>query len=109
MLSYSRKVALTDAGAFVSQLILHLPEIVAAGTVTPETFSVFVKRSNRTTGEAIHLARRNFSPEALKDAQDGLSQGYWKIRSVSPCDDQGRPMDRSDHVALEMEYGPLVL
>ena len=108
MLSYSRKVALTDAGAFVSQLILHLPEIVAAGTVTPETFSVFVKRSNRTTGEAIHLARRNFSPEALKDAQDGLSQGYWKIRSVSPCDDQGRPMDRSDHVALEMEYGPLV-
>ena len=58
MLSYSRKVALTDAGAFVSQLILHLPEIVAAGTVTPETFSVFVKRSNRTTGEAIHLARR---------------------------------------------------
>ena len=46
MLSYSRKVALTDAGAFVSQLILHLPEIVAAGTVTPETFSVFVKRSN---------------------------------------------------------------
>lgn len=108
MLQYSRKIALTDAGAFVSQLILHLPEAVAAGTVTAQTFSVFARRSNRSTGEVIRLERKNLSPEALTDTSDGLSQGYWKVRSASPCDCQGMPVERSSHVVLEMEYGPLV-
>ena len=83
MLSYSRKVALTDAGAFVSQLILHLPEIVAAGTVTPETFSVFVKRSNRTTGEAIHLARRM--------PRTGCLRGIGKSGQSVPVTTRGGP------------------
>lgn len=107
MAVYDRFVALTDAGAFVTKLILRLPEEVSAGAVTPQTFSVFARRRNRTTGEMIRLDSAHFSPEALADTQNGLSQGYWKVRKAYPCDKQGGRLGRGDRVALEMEYGPL--
>ena len=107
MCGYQKIVALTDAGPFVTKLLLPLPEMVCSGAVTPETFNVFVRRRNRTTGEMIRLARKNFSPEALTDTADGLSQGYRPVRAAYPCDGRGRPMDESRMVALEMPYGPM--
>lgn len=108
MAQFDRYAVLTDAGAFISKLILHLPECVSAGAVTPQTFSVFSRRYNRTTGEIIRLNSENFSPEALADTQDGLSQGYWRVKQAYPCDAQGKPVLRADRVALDMDYGPLV-
>lgn len=107
MADYMTYTALTDAGAFVSKLILFLPEDINAGAVGPQTFSVFVQRRHRATGELIRLNRRNISPEVLADAADGLSQGYRPVKSAYPCDSDGLPLDRSCLLALEMPYGPL--
>ncbi len=84
MADYMTCTALTDAGPFVTRLLLSMPEEVAAGAAGPGTFSVFVQRRNRTTGELISLNRKTVSPEVLADAADGLSQGYWPVRAVYP-------------------------
>lgn len=106
MADYMTCTALTDAGPFVTRLILTMPEEVAAGAAGPGTFSVFVQRRNRTTGELISLNRKTVSPEVLADAADGLSQGYWPVRAVYPWGEDGQPVSRSRFLALEMPYGP---
>jgi len=107
MADYWTCTALTDAGPFVTKLILSLPEAAAAGAAGPHTFSVFAQRRNRTTGELIRLSRKNAAPEALADGEEGLSQGYWPVKAVYPCDSQGQPVGRSEFLALEMAYGPM--
>lgn len=106
MADFMTCTSLTDAGPFVTRLLLSMPEEVAAGAAGPETFSVFVQRRNRTTGELIALNRKSVSPEVLADTADGLSQGYWPVRAVCPWGEDGQPASRSRLLALEMPYGP---
>lgn len=98
---------LTDSGPYLTKLILNLPETVADGAARPETFSVFVRRLDRQTGEVIKMRTKNFSPESIKDTRDGLSQGWRKITAVYPCDSEGRPASENNKLALSMSYGPL--
>ena len=105
--AYVTKTDLTDAGPFVTGLMLTLPEPVFQGAVRPDTFSVFVRRCDRHTGEIIRLSKKAFSAEALKEAADGASQGWRSVSAAYPCDEQGRAVYASDKVMLEMPYGPL--
>lgn len=105
---YFTFTALTDAGPFLTKLILCLPESVCQGAVTPDTFSVFVRRRNRYTGEIIQLSTTAFSAEALQETANGLSQGWRPVTTAYPCDETGEPVFFSDKVVLEMPYGPLL-
>ena len=107
-MTYTRYISLTDAGAFLTKLILPMPETVAEGAVTPDTFSVFIHRANRTTGETIRLVRKHVSAEVMTDTEEGLSWGYARIRAAYPCTELGAPVSRGEYVALDMEYGPTI-
>lgn len=107
MHEYITYTKLTDSGPYITKLILKLPCTVFTGSVAFNTFSVFVRRRHRKTKEVIRHARKNFSPEAVTDTADGLSQGYCKVVATYPCDKTGVAAYSSNYLALDLSYGPL--
>lgn len=98
---------LTDSGPYVTRLLLELPQPVAAGAADPDTFSVYVRRLDRHTGEVIRTKTGAFSPESLKAIADERSCGWRRVTAVYPCDENGARAPMGNWLALELSWGPL--
>ena len=88
MADYMTCTALTDAGPFVTRLLLSMPEDVGAGAAGPGTFSVFVQRRNRTTGELISLNRKTASPDSPRGI-GRCGQSIPGVKTASLCPEAG--------------------
>lgn len=94
-LTYKTVTTLGDFGPWVSKLVLELPCEVRAAEVSPSAFNVFCARHDRGSEDV--LMRREHGAAAAAP-----SQGFVKVLSATPCDEQGTPALRGRHVALEM-------
>ena len=101
MLSYKTFTEVTDNGPYITKLILESPVSVRAEQVDRETFSVYVERVDPHTGKVFLAARVWLGPKIYP------SKGYRPVSAAYPCDENGVKRYESDHIALEMPYGPL--
>lgn len=101
MLPYRTLTEITNNGPYVTKLILPMPVEIGANDVTPETFSVYVERKNRNTGEIVLTSRTWLEPPTLP------SKGYREITAAYPSDGQGNRLETGSYATLEMAYGPI--
>lgn len=101
MYKYSTVTVVTDNGPYITKLILEAPEEVKSDTISKDTFSVYVERKNRETGEIAMGSKTWMDPRIYP------SKGYREVTDAYPCDAKGNPVDVSKTIAIEMPYGPL--
>lgn len=93
--SYTMVTALGDFGPWVSKVILPLPATVGANDVSPRTFNVFCRRTERADGSVL-LKKAHGADHASP------AQGYVPVRAAYPSDETGRRLARGGCVALEL-------
>ena len=101
MYTYKTFTEVTDLGPYITKLILDAPVAVRAECVSPETFSVYVQRIDPYTGDVFMGSREWLGPKIYP------SRGYRPVTAAYPCDEAGNKVYESDHIALEMPYGPI--
>lgn len=101
MYTYKTVTVVTDNGPYITKLILKAPEAVRAETIGTNTFSVYVERIDPHNGKVFLAARTWLGPKIYP------SKGYRDVTAAYPCDEKGNKVYQSEHIALEMPYGPL--
>lgn len=86
--TYNKIEEIKDWGAATTKVIVDLQQVVQQGCVDENTFSVYVKRSDRRT----------------KD--NPLSEGYRTVTNAYVSDANGVSVERGRYVTVEMEVGP---
>ncbi len=93
-LGYKTVTKLGDFGPWISKLVLELPEEIGVNDVSPDTFSVFCARHERT---GALLMRRERGAD-----HDAPSVGYVAVQTAYPAIASGTRAARGTHVALEL-------
>ena len=101
MYPYKTFTVVTDNGPYITKLILKAPETVRAECIDKDTFSVYVERVDPHTGKVFLAARTWLGPKIYP------SKGYREVTTAYPCDENGKKVYQSEHIAIEMPYGPL--
>lgn len=98
---YYTLTRVTDYGPYVTKLILPLPQTVEEDELAPDTFSVYLERTDEK-GDLLMLPK---SWMAQDDKEP--SQGYIPVTKAYPCDLEGNPLSQGEFAALETAYGPM--
>ena len=102
--AYLTEVRVTDFGPYVTKLILPLDGKVKDGAITPDTFSVYVRRLDRFGKQLMVQKFRSFDPNVPKDMVE--SRGFLTVTGAYPSDLQGNRLEESDVVTLTIKHGP---
>ncbi|MBQ9010402.1 MAG: prolyl oligopeptidase family serine peptidase, partial [Clostridia bacterium] len=99
---YYQIIEVTDAGPYVTRLVLCMPCPVDADGPDPAAFSVCVEIREKD-GTLIHLPRFPRKPEPLLP-----NRAYRPVTAAYPSDPEGKRISGpSRYVTLEMPYGPM--
>lgn len=99
--TYRTIIEITDFGPYITKIILPLPGIVKSEALCADTFSVYVERRDRKTGEVLCLRKDFFSQETAP------SKGYCEVLSAYASDSEGNRTDEGSFATLELAYGPM--
>ncbi len=97
--TYASIKEVTDFGPFVRKLILPLPQAVPSAALSPDTFTVYVERRDRTTGDIIRIRKDWMSEERIE------SKGYCRIVDAYAANASGSRTDQGDFAVLELGGG----
>ena len=101
---YLTEVRVTDFGPYITKIILPLDGKVQDGAITPETFSVYVRRLDKFGKQMMTPKFRSFDPNVPKVMEE--SRGYLTVKEAYPSDLQGNRLPESDTVTLTIKHGP---
>ena len=99
-LKYMAISEITDFGPCITKLILPIPDKVSSDSLSPDTFSVYIEKKDRNTGEVIKLKKSWDSEETM------LQKGYRKVLDVYPSDETGNRTQIGEFVSLDLEINP---
>lgn len=98
--TYRTIIEQTDFGPYSGKIIIPIPEEVSQDAIAKDTFSVFVERRDRVTGQVIEMRKGWTSPETF------LSKGYCEIQSVTVSDEVGIPTSKGKFAVIELITRP---
>ena len=99
---YYQIIDVTDAGPYVTRLVLCMPRPVSALEACPDRFSVYVELKDRD-GTGIEVPKSFLEKDQLVP-----SRGYRPVTAAYPSSLNGeRTEGASRYLTLEMPYGPL--
>lgn len=96
MAGYRTYTSAADMGAYISKLVLDLPEEARSEFIGKDTFNVFVERRDPATGEVVLAKEHHDDKLALP------SRGYVPILDAYTSDAEGTAQPSGTHVALEL-------
>ena len=97
---YYQIIEVTDAGPYVTRLLLCMPRAVRAEELEPERFSVYVELKDRD-GSRLEIPK-----SFLERDQMVQSCAYRPVQRAFPSTMTGEEVPESRIVALEMPFGP---
>ncbi len=100
MYTYQTVTVVTDNGPYITKLLLNAPEEIRAEALSTDTFCVYVERKHPVTGALFMASKTWMGPKIYP------SKGYRDVRAVYPCDENGKAVQVSKTIAIEMPYGP---
>lgn len=95
--SYMTVTESTDYGPYITKIILPLPNSVKSEMLSNDTFSVYVERRSKKTGEVLQLRKEWNSKETLQ------SKGYCHVKKAYTSDVEGNKSEFGSHATLELE------
>lgn len=96
-LPYTTKTDVTDYGPYVKKIVLPLPETVVSESISKDSFSVYVERRSKKTGEVIRVRKSWDSEETY------VSKGYCRVLEAYSSDAEGNKAKVGNHITLELE------